>query len=114
MAEGRDYSNYEILLRWSLGNQLAQMGKNKQATEINQRLVLVKMVGLPGLEPGMTESKSGVLPLHYRPNVVFAASRLRANNYAQMAVDATINCMQLGVFFRLSWRPRFKRLPRFL
>ena len=76
MAEGRDYSNYEILLRWSLGNQLAQMGKNKQATEINQRLVLVKMVGLPGLEPGMTESKSGVLPLHHRALISLSAGLL--------------------------------------
>lgn len=59
------------------------------------------MVGLPGLEPGMTESKSGVLPLHYRPIYLFTALRLRANNYAHSGLDAIKNCMNIGVFLSL-------------
>ena len=72
------------------------------------------MVGLPGLEPGMTESKSGVLPLHYRPIFMFTALRLRANNYAQSALDATKNCMVLGVFFSLWFAARLHWMVEFM
>jgi hypothetical protein len=49
----------------------AGFSKNKKG-QISKKADLSSLVGLPGFEPRLTESKSVVLPLHHNP-IIFLA-----------------------------------------
>ena len=53
--------------------------RKKAARRLSERLRrLRRLAGMAGLEPTISESKSGVLPLHYIPPSRYAKGRRRA------------------------------------